>query len=319
MITKTDIIEVVAGGRPPPWSPEENEIVVDSYLMMLAKDMAGEKYVKRAQYLKILPNLDSCRTEWSVYRKHCNITAILQALGEPWIKGHYPQSNYQHSLVEVVIRQVEKKREFFANASAKRQESRGIGFQEIVMCEPDAGVDITNMTPTKKRQALMDQERMDMTAQKYDVAGRDEFNRALGQGGERLVMENEACRLRNVGRFDLADKIEWSSQKRGDGLGYDIVSFDFDGKRRFIEVKTTNGYSRTPFYVSANEKKVSQEMVKDGQNWVLFRLFEFNTDPKAFVLTPAELETFSWATNSYKVRPKSIQEIEIQEIDGSAT
>ena len=38
----------------------------------------------------------------------------------------------------------------------------------------------------------------------------------------------------------------------GDGAGYDILSFETDGTERFLEVKTTVGYERTPFFISPN-------------------------------------------------------------------
>jgi hypothetical protein len=41
----------------------------------------------------------------------------------------------------------------------------------------------------------------------------------------------------------LADQIDWVASRLGDGLGYDIVSFDGNGDELYLEVKTTNaGY-----------------------------------------------------------------------------
>ena len=47
-------------------------------------------------------------------------------------------------------------------------------------------------------------------------------------------------------RDDLARKVIWVSEEEGDGAGYDIESFEPDGRPRLIEVKTTNGWERTP-------------------------------------------------------------------------
>jgi hypothetical protein len=46
------------------------------------------------------------------------------------------------------------------------------------------------------------------------------------------------------------------SEEDGDGAGYDIASFAPDGRPRLIEVKTTNGWERTPFHISRNELAV---------------------------------------------------------------
>ncbi|WP_375248230.1 DUF3883 domain-containing protein [Sphingomonas sp.] len=56
----------------------------------------------------------------------------------------------------------------------------------------------------------------------------------------------------------------------GDGAGYDILSFDTDGSDRLIEVKTTNGWERTPFHVTRNERAVAEARRSD---WRLLRLW----------------------------------------------
>jgi len=79
----------------------------------------------------------------------------------------------------------------------------------------------------------------------------------------------------------LARKVEWTSEVRGDGAGYDIRSFDFDGKDRLIEVKTTNGPAKTPFYLSENERAFSDER---PDAFRLLRLYQFVDKPSAFEL-----------------------------------
>lgn len=73
------------------------------------------------------------------------------------------------------------------------------------------------------------------------------------------------------------------SEEDGDGLGYDILSFEPDGRERLIEVKTTNGWERTPFHISRNEFQVSEERKAD---WHLLRLWNFARDPRAFFIQP---------------------------------
>jgi hypothetical protein len=120
-------------------------------------------------------------------------------------------------------------------------------------------------------------------ARKFDVAGRDERNRVLGKAGEELVLEHERTMLRSAGRTDLANRISWVSQEVGDGAGYDIASFEADGAQRLIEVKTTNGWERTPFLISRNELAVADERRSE---WCLVRLWNFSREPQAFELRP---------------------------------
>lgn len=75
---------------------------------------------------------------------------------------------------------------------------------------------------------------------KLDFPALDEQNRTLGLKGEEWVIRYEQQRLRDSGLSNLADQIEWTSQEKGDGTGYDIQSFNEDGSTRYIEVKTTN-------------------------------------------------------------------------------
>lgn len=124
---------------------------------------------------------------------------------------------------------------------------------------------------------------MQRVARRFDVAGRDERNRALGYAGEERVFHHERQMLQQSGRDDLARHVRWVSREDGDGAGYDIASFTPEGRERFIEVKTTNGWERTPFHISRNELEVANER---HNFWYLFRLYEFAREPKAFELRP---------------------------------
>jgi hypothetical protein len=124
---------------------------------------------------------------------------------------------------------------------------------------------------------------MTAIAQKYDVAERDARNRALGDAGEERVLAHERASLHAAGRTDLAERIRWVSHVDGDGAGYDIQSFDTDGRDRLIEVKTTNGWQRTPFYITRNELEVAEARRDD---WRLVRLWNFAREPRAFELRP---------------------------------
>ena len=68
----------------------------------------------------------------------------------------------------------------------------------------------------------------------------------------------------------------------GDGLGYDIISFDENGEELYLEVKTTNADRTTPFFISQNELDVSARL---GLRYRLFRVFDFASAAKAFVIS----------------------------------
>lgn len=71
------------------------------------------------------------------------------------------------------------------------------------------------------------------------------------------------------------------AEQVGKGLGYDIVSFDEQGKEKFIGVKTTNASAMTPFYVSPREPAVADQK---GARYKLYRVFDFGGNPRVFAL-----------------------------------
>ncbi len=77
-----------------------------------------------------------------------------------------------------------------------------------------------------------------------DFVQRDARNRELDRNGEEWALELERRRLHDVDkRPDLSKRVEWVAGG--------------DGSARVIEVKTTGLGKHFPFYVSANELRVS--------------------------------------------------------------
>jgi hypothetical protein len=118
---------------------------------------------------------------------------------------------------------------------------------------------------------------------KFDPVERDFRNRALGKAGEEFVLGLERDRLARMDRTDLARKVRWIAAEDGDGAGYDILSFESDGKERLIEVKTTNGAARTPFFLTRNECETAAAR---PETWQLYRLHLFAQTPRIFTITP---------------------------------
>jgi hypothetical protein len=118
--------------------------------------------------------------------------------------------------------------------------------------------------------------------QRLDFALRDAQNRRLGAMGEGFVVRLERHRLLAAGRDDLAAKVLWAAKELGDGLGFDVLSFDDqDGSEKLIEVKTTGLGKEHPFYVTANEVRCSEDV---GERFHLFRVFDFARSPRAYIL-----------------------------------
>lgn len=102
----------------------------------------------------------------------------------------------------------------------------------------------------------------------------------IGEIGELLAIEVEKRRLVAEGRPDLAERIEHVARAIGDGLGYDILSFERLGTdycEKYIEVKSTTGAKNKPFDVTANEVKVSEEK---GQQYSVYRFYGLSSTAK---------------------------------------
>src|SRR5262249_3462908 len=118
---------------------------------------------------------------------------------------------------------------------------------------------------------------------KFDPALRDARNRALGLQGEERIFLHERSTLRSLGRLDLSNRVRWVAQEDGDGAGYDILSFTPEGQEKLLEVKTTVGKRLTPFFLTQNERTMSEER---PDAFRIVRLFDFARFPRAFELHP---------------------------------
>lgn len=85
----------------------------------------------------------------------------------------------------------------------------------------------------------------------YDI---QERMKLIGSRGEESIVIFEKKALVNANRPDLAERVERVS-KKDIGLGYDILSFDQFGCKKYIEVKTTTT-NNDSFEFTRNEKKV---------------------------------------------------------------
>lgn len=249
------------------WTTAEISAVVSDYLAMFAKEVAGTAYNKR-EHNRGLQAITG-RSPGSIEFKHQNISAVLAELGLPWLRGYKPRSNFQDALIAEVDRQI-KRLDWLDEAPLPLPVLSNA--ERRIFVEP----------PT--RSPALEQPALGRLVQKFDPAERDRRNSELGKAGEEFVVRVEERALLMGGRPDLMRKVRWVSRDDGDGAGFDIRSFDLEtGRERLIEVKTTRGSARTPFYVTRNEETTSREL---GDAWRLYRVFEFGPAPKIFTVVP---------------------------------
>ncbi len=258
-----------------PWTREEVEATVADYLHMLTQELAGQSYSKTAHRRALQKKLDN-RPEGAIERKHQNISAILLELGCPWINGYKPLHNYQHLLWEVVSQQVASNALFdqVALRAAEQPAAPPLlsSFHEILVPPPEI-----SHTAKQERKPYVLRER----GIKRDYLEREAQNASLGRAGEVFVVDYERARLHSAGKKALSERVEHVATTRGDGLGYDVLSFEQSGKERFIEVKTTAFAKETPFFISRSEVEFSKSV---AEQFHLYRLFQFRREPHMFSL-----------------------------------
>lgn len=282
---------------PSGWSRQEVEATVAEYFAMLAKELAGQAYSKTEHRRHLQPLLEG-RSEQSIEYKHANISAVLIELGFPYISGYKPRSNYQTLLFEVVSERLAGQRQLL-NLAAEDVE------RAIVVPTVD---DILNALTDPPKPTVSNRRADESTMRPYATARprlavnyleREARNNALGRAGEEFVINFEQARLIKARQERLASKIVHITRERGDGEGYDVLSYEGSGVERLIEVKTTKYGRETPFFVSSNEVGVSQKRAK---HYHLYRLFEFRTAPRLFMLNGALTDTCSLDPTSYIAR-----------------
>lgn len=131
-------------------------------------------------------------------------------------------------------------------------------------------------------------------------AARDAANKKLGDRGELAVIEFEKRKLNEVGLNDLAEKVRHVAKLEGDGAGYDVRSFNPDGTKICIEVKTTAGPISTDFFVSANEVEFSRAY---ADRYELRRLYDFdlNTGSGRFYSLRGDISKLNLRPTNYRV------------------
>ena len=257
------MVEAVTGTD---WTEYELDLIVADYFEMRAAELASVPYVKARHRAALMERIS--RSEGSVEFKHQNISAVLDELGTSWIRGYKPARNFQTALFSAIDRYL-----------VVHPDTLDLPVSPIsplpsttdVFVPPPSVRD--EILPTHLRQLV----------RKYDPVERDQRNRNLGRAGEAFVFELEQRRLHLAGRPDLSRKVRWIAYEDGDGAGYDVLSFDTEGAERLLEVKTTNGSARTPFFISRNECDVA---AKHPHHWELYRVHKFSSDPQVFTLQP---------------------------------
>lgn len=169
------------------WSDEQNDAIVADYFAMLANDIARQPYSK-AEHNRLLQVVID-RPRGSIEYKHHNISAVLKGLGEDWIPGYKPASNFQTSLVDAVVRWLDRHPDWLAPVTRMAMGPSASALREKAMLWIRPAPTHSNAPPPDEL------EQMTVIARKYDVVERYARNRALARAGEERVLAHERAGL----------------------------------------------------------------------------------------------------------------------------
>ena len=258
------------------WSRREVEAIVADYFDMLEHEMRGAS-VNKAEHNRML-QAQIGRSRGSIEFKHANISAALLELGFPLIiDGYKPRPNIQGLLLEVVAERLDSEKTL-ERAVAARAKDRTV---DLVQVEGILSTLIPAPEPRERAKRVNETGVVARKPRRVNYIAVEAANRELGVRGEEFVMEFEHARLWAAGARKLANRIDHVAKSQGDGLGYDILSFETGGKERLVEVKTTRFGLYTPFFISRNEVLVSQQRHKQ---YFIYRVCSFAKNRRLFLL-----------------------------------
>lgn len=259
-----------------PWTRLEDEAAVSDYLDMLVEELSGRP-VNKAEHNRRLRAVLTERSKGSIEFKHANISAAMIDLGYRYVDGYKPRPNYQDLLRHVIEARMAARPELAVLMSAAADAPEQV---------PEASeVPLLRLVAAPKRERgstrIAEHPTPSPRIGHPNYLLREALNGSLGLAGELAVLVYEDRRLRTAGKKRLAERIDHVSRTQGDGLGYDVQSFDENGAERLIEVKTTRGGVSNPFFATRNEVDVSDA---ERARYHLYRVFAFDRKPQLFTL-----------------------------------
>lgn len=254
------------------WVPAEMEIAVRAYLDLQARQRRGELVVKQQVYRALreaMPN----RTESSFEWRFQNISHVLQEHGLKWIPGLEPAANTGDLLPEIV-------------RSVLHEDRKAL--KEVPPPIRSLPAPPAHEGRRRARKPVF-----------VDFALLAEAKRETGRRGEELIVAHERRRLLEAGRADLAARVEHVAVTQGDGLGYDVRSYDLEGRELLIEVKSTGG-NDTSFFLSVNELETSR---KNPETFRIYRVVNLDSDPTFYAILPPVEKTHVLDPVVFRVSP----------------
>ncbi|MGX7244387.1 DUF3883 domain-containing protein [Enterococcus quebecensis] len=221
---------------------------LDFFLTQLGSNSAKFNSVLEKQHFILLEKKKNVITEqWSIYKYSKFLYSFFGSPTNDSDKDDYQSEYNQNEMCEIETVQVELLDKNLLTSSGERERSNNN--------RNNGDVDFLE----KNRQ-----------------------NTITGNRGEEIVLKYEKDRLKS--NKNLQQQVERKSLK-DHKLGYDILSFDNDGSKRYIEVKSTvqSFNSEGSLYISKNELEKARELA----NFWIYLVFDARSENPKLVCIPS--------------------------------
>tara|TARA_B100002052_G_C15817607_1_gene568987 strand:- start:51 stop:1271 length:1221 start_codon:yes stop_codon:yes gene_type:complete len=115
---------------------------------------------------------------------------------------------------------------------------------------------------------------------------RTQESKKIGEAGEKYVYEYEYNKLVKANRIDLAKKIDKHCE-RYDYPGWDITSYDLNGKEIYIEIKSTKGEVINDLDITDNEWEAAKTRGSNYHIYLVNNVFKENVKIFKRIQNPA--------------------------------
>ena len=105
--------------------------------------------------------------------------------------------------------------------------------------EPEMLEPVQIVKPTQFKHKAVKQP-IELKGEFIDYVEREKRLKQVGELGEQFIFSQEREKVKQY-HLPSNKKVAWVSRDKGDGLGFDILSYDAEGNEMYIEVKTTLG------------------------------------------------------------------------------
>lgn len=249
------------------WTTHEIAEVVSSYFQMWRLEQSGERYAKKP-YRDILLDLLPARSVGSIEYKLQNVSAVLDEVGFPWIRGYKPARNYQQLLVDQIAM-------YLLNHRLIPQELKPVASPEAPLVE--VGV-------PQPMQPKFDMGPVEAAVATLDWAAAAARSIEVHRVAVDLAVEREKYTLVARGHDDLAREVAPVETPRSTA-GFDFTSYSADGDERQVNVKGTTSNANAAIFLEMSEL----ELLRTTPFAEIQRVYDIQMEPKMFRLQPKDV------------------------------